>query len=265
VFWNLLSNAVKFTPKGGHVQVVLQRVDSHVQVSVTDTGQGIAPEFLPHVFDRFRQADASTTRQHGGLGLGLSIVKQLVELHGGRVHVTSAGVGQGSTFVVRVPLVIARPESSAEREHQHERQAASVPADLHRESCVQLRGVRVLVVDDEADARAVVQRVLEDCGAVVKTASSAAEAWDVFQSERPDVLVSDIGMPMEDGYTLMKRVRRLGRDKGGNTPSVALTAYARPEDRMKAVRAGFHMHIVKPVEPVELVTMVASLAGRGLE
>jgi PAS domain S-box-containing protein len=260
VFWNLLSNAVKFTPKGGRVQVRLERVDSHVEISVIDTGEGIGPEFLPYVFDRFRQADATTTRRHGGLGLGLSIVKQLVELHGGSVRVKSMGVGQGTTFTVSLPLVVVHPEPQPEVKREHP--AASVPADLYREACLQLKGVRVLVVDDEPDARSVVRRVLEDCGAAVQTASSSAEALDMFQSEPPDVLVSDIGMPVEDGYTLVRRVRALGKDKGGNTPALALTAYARPEDRMRAVRAGFEMHVVKPVEPVELITMVATLAER---
>ena len=263
VFWNLLSNAVKFTPKGGRVQVLLERVNSHVEVSVIDTGQGIKAEFLPHVFDRFRQADASTTRQHGGLGLGLSIVKQLVELHGGGVRAKSAGVGHGTTFTVTLPLVVVHPEPEPEVRREHP--AASIPADLHAEACVQLRGVRVLVVDDEADACAVVRRLLEDCGAVVRTASSAAEGLALFQSEPPDLLVSDIGMPGEDGYSLIKRVRALGKARGGGTPSLALTAYARPEDRMRAMRAGFSLHVVKPVEPVELITMVATLAQRNGE
>jgi PAS domain S-box-containing protein len=263
VFWNLLTNAVKFTPRGGRVQVLLERVNSHVEVSVIDTGEGIAAEFLPHVFDRFRQADASTTRRHGGLGLGLSIVKQLVELHGGRARVKSAGVGLGTTFVVDLPLVVVHPEPEpAADEAKREHPAAGVPADLHGAACLRLPGVRVLVVDDEPDARAVVRRLLEDCGAVVRTAASAAEAFELFQSDPPDVLVSDIGMPGEDGYSLVRRVRAMGKDRGGGTPSLALTAYARPEDRMRAVRAGFHMHVAKPVEPAELITMVASLAGR---
>lgn len=260
VVWNLLTNAVKFTPKGGRVQVLLEQVESHVQVSVIDTGEGISPEFLPHVFDRFRQADASTTRRHGGLGLGLSIVKQLVELHGGSVRVTSAGVGRGTTFTVSLPLVAV--DLDPQPEHRREHPEVSVPSDLTVDARPQLPGVRVLVVDDEADARALVRRLLEDCGAVVRTAASAQEAMTLFEADPPDVLISDIGIPGEDGYSLMQRVRALGKERGGGTPSLALTAYARPEDRVRAVRAGFDMHVAKPVEPVELVTMVASLAGR---
>jgi CheY-like chemotaxis protein len=258
VFWNLLSNAIKFTPVGGHVQVALRREGGHAEASVTDTGQGIAPEFLPYVFDRFRQADASTTRQHGGLGLGLSIVKHLVELHGGSVRASSAGAGHGATFVVSLPSSAARsePELPAARRAP----AAEAPAELYRDASRHLRNVDVLVVDDEADARSVVRRLLEDCGATVRTAASAREAMEQFTRQRPDVLVCDIGMPGEDGYSLIRRIRALGKDAGGAVPALALTAYARAEDRMRAVRAGFQMHVVKPVEPVELVTMVASLA-----
>jgi PAS domain S-box-containing protein len=263
VFWNLLSNAVKFTPKGGRVQVRLERVDSHVEVSVTDTGEGIGPEFLPHVFDRFRQADASTTRRHGGLGLGLAIVKQLAELHGGSVRATSAGPGFGTSFTVTLPPTVVDPEPAGDPDgggRRHPRAGGSPPGlgDL----CASIAGVRVLVVDDEPDARALVRRVLEDCGAVVATAGSVAEALDRLRADRPDVLVSDIGMPGADGYTLIRQVRALGPAAGGDVPALALTAYARAEDRMKAVLAGFQMHVPKPVEPAELVTMIASLAGR---
>jgi PAS domain S-box-containing protein len=264
VFWNLISNAIKFTPRGGRVQVLLERVNSHVEVSVIDTGEGIRPEFLPSVFDRFRQADASTTRRHGGLGLGLSIVKQLVELHGGTVRASSAGPGHGSTFVVALPLTAvhrdadARPDDDAERRHP----GAGLPTDLYHDACAQLGGVKVLVVDDEADARAVVKRLLEDCAATVTAVATADEAVRAVEAERPDVLVSDIGMPGEDGYSLIRRVRALGPERGGGVPAVALTAYARAEDRVRAVRAGFQTHVVKPVEPAELITMVASLAGR---
>ena len=265
VFWNLLSNAVKFTPQGGHVDVRLERVDGHVEFSVADTGEGIRPEFLPHVFDRFRQADASTTRQHGGLGLGLSIAKQLVELHGGTVRATSAGPGRGSTFVVALPLTVIHPDSRPRTDRDAGRLhpgAAALPSDLSQGACPQLDGVRVVVVDDEADARVVVRRLLEDRAASVRTAATADEAVRLVESERPDVLVSDIGMPGEDGYSLIRRVRALGPERGGNVPAVALTAYARAEDRVRAVRAGFQTHVAKPVEPAELVTMVASLAGR---
>jgi len=260
VFWNLLTNAIKFTPKGGRVQVLLERVNSHLEVSVIDTGEGIKPEFLPHVFDRFKQADASTTRRHGGLGLGLSIVKQLVELHGGDIRAKSPGVGHGATFTVSLPLTVVHPELAAEPERRHPvaRSENGVPVD----ACLSLKGLKVLVVDDEPDARELIKRLLERCDAVVTTAASAAEAFGRLQAERPDVLVSDIGMPVEDGYALIRRVRALGAELGGNVPAVALTAYARSEDRMRAVLAGYQMHVAKPVEPAELITMVASLAGR---
>jgi CheY-like chemotaxis protein len=262
VFWNLLSNAVKFTPKGGRVQVLLERVNSHLEVSISDTGEGIAPEFLPYVFDRFRQADAGTARRHGGLGLGLSIVKQLVELHGGTVRVKSGGVGAGSTFTVMLPLTVVQPaaESDAPRRHPS---AGSFP--MLDETCLQIHGVRVLVVDDEPDARSLIKRLLEDCDAVVMTAASAQEAIDMLASPSsplPDLLISDIGMPGEDGYGFIKRARALLREKGLQVPAIALTAYARPEDRMKAMLAGFEQYLVKPVEPAELITLVAILSRR---
>jgi PAS domain S-box-containing protein len=260
VMWNLLTNAVKFTPKGGRVQVLLERVNSHFEVSVSDTGEGIKPEFLPHVFDRFRQADATTTRRHGGLGLGLSIVKQLVELHGGSVRVVSAGLGHGTTFTLSLPLPLIQPEPDPDVERHPPRAASS--ATVPQDACVQIAGVKVLVVDDEADARALMRRLLEDCQARVITAGSAAEALELVRAAKPDVLVSDIGMPGEDGYSLIERVRALGPEHGGQVPSVALTAYARVEDRVTAILAGFQMHLAKPVEPAELIAMVASLAGR---
>nr|MDQ3349971.1 PAS domain S-box protein [Acidobacteriota bacterium] len=255
-FWNLLSNAIKFTPKGGKVQVALERVNSHLEACVTDTGEGIAPDFLPHLFERFRQADASTTRRHGGLGLGLSIVKQLVELHGGTVRGKSGGAGQGATFCVELPLVILHaPDESAHRAHPASRGHAP-PAIDHPS----LDGIKVLAVDDEPDARGLVRRVLEGCGASVLLASSAAEALDLIRRERPDVILSDIGMPVEDGYDLIRKVRALPPEEGGRTPAAALTAFARAEDRMRALRAGFQTHVAKPVEPAELTAVVASLA-----
>ena len=262
VFWNLLSNAIKFTPKQGQVQVVLQRVHSHLEVNVADTGEGIAPEFLPHVFDRFRQQDASTTRRHGGLGLGLAIVKQLVELHGGSIHVDSPGREQGTTFRVMLPLSVVLPvfapdDSEQQRHPQSDGLALPIPADR-----LNLAGVKVLVVDDEADARELVRRLLEDRGATVQLAGSVAEAVETLSSQRPDVLVSDIGMPGEDGYALIRQVRALPTAEGGQTPAVALTAYARSEDRLKVILAGFQMHMAKPVEAAELLALVASLAGR---
>lgn len=259
VLWNLLANAVKFTPRGGRVQVLLERVNSHVEVSVIDTGEGIKPEFLPHVFERFRQADATTTRRHGGLGLGLAIVKQLVELHGGSVRAKSPGQGQGATFTVSLPMMVvhAEPEASPERRHPS---AANTP--VAAEPCADIAGIKVLVVDDEPDARALLKRVLEACDARVIVAGSASEAVALVQSERPDVIASDIGMPGEDGYSLIRRVRALGSSHGGDTPAVALTAYARAEDRVKVVMAGFQHHIAKPVEPAELIAMIASLMRR---
>lgn len=256
-FWNLLTNAMKFTPKGGNVQVVLERVNSHLEVSVIDTGEGIDPAFLPFVFDRFRQADATTTRRHGGLGLGLAIVKQLIELHGGSVRVKSGGLGTGSTFTVSVPLTVLHPESEAAVAERRHPQAGAAP--VFGDACLQIEGVKVLVVDDEADARKLVKRLLEDCKAIVTTAASANEALEQLTIERPDVLVSDIGMPGTDGYALIRRVRELSAEQGGDIPAIALTAYARPEDRMKAVVAGFQHHVVKPVEPVELITLIATL------
>ena len=261
VFWNLLSNAIKFTPKGGKVQVVLERVNSHLEVSVADTGEGIATEFLPYVFDRFRQQDASTTRRHGGLGLGLAIVKQLVELHGGSIQVESAGAGHGTTFKVLLPLSVVQPAPDpADTERRHpEGVSTSVPIPVDR---LHLTGVKVLVVDDEADARTLVQRLLEDRGATVQTAGNVGEAMERLQTQRPDVLVSDIGMPGADGFELMRQVRALPTAQGGSTPAVALTAYARSEDRLKVILAGFQMHMAKPVEVAELLALVASLSGR---
>jgi hypothetical protein len=209
VFWNLLTNAVKFTPRGGRVQVLLERVNSHLEASVVDTGEGIAPEFLPYVFDRFRQADASTTRPHGGLGLGLAIVKQLVELHGGSVTAKSAGVGRGATFTVALPLSVLHRSPEADSERRHPGSADASPPDVV--ASFDLTGVNILVVDDEADARALIARLLQSRNAIVRTAGSASEAFRLLQSEKPDVLISDIGMPGEDGYTLIGRVRASAR------------------------------------------------------
>ena len=261
VFWNLLSNSVKHTGRGGRVQVLLERVNSHLEVSVIDDGEGVSPEFLPHVFDRFRQADSSAARRHGGLGLGLSIVKQLVELHGGTVRAKSPGVGKGATFTVTLPLtpVHADPEPDVERRHP---QAASGEHHSDEDACVTLGGVRVLVVDDEPDARALVKRLLENCEAVVTTAASASEALEALRREKPDVVISDIGMPGEDGYALIRMIRALPPDEGGDVPAVALTAYARSDDRTRALLSGFQSHVAKPVEPTELVATVASLARR---
>jgi PAS domain S-box-containing protein len=261
VFWNLLTNAMKFTHKDGRVTVTLARVNSHLEVEVSDNGEGIDPAFLPHVFDRFRQSDASSARRHGGLGLGLSIVKQLVELHGGAISAKSAGRDLGSTFRVSLPLM-ATIEDALETDvsRQHPKRSARLPA-IEEIATSDLTGLKVLVVDDEPDARTLIQRLLQDTHASVVTAGSAEEAVQMLLRDTPDVLVSDIGMPGEDGYTLIRRVRSM---TGANAlvPAIALTAYARIEDRVKAIQAGFQLHLSKPVEPIELVAMVQSLARR---
>jgi CheY-like chemotaxis protein len=257
VVWNLLNNAIKFTPKDGKVQLVLQRVNSHVEIVVTDTGIGIKPEFLGHVFERFRQADASTTRSYGGLGLGLSIVKQLVELHGGTVRAQSKGDGLGSTFTVDLPLTAVHRPSREARTHPAAPSAS--PADY---KVADLSGLRVLVVDDEPDARNLVQQLLGECGAEVVTAASMDQALALVQSARPDLLVSDIGMPGADGYELLERVRALGDPGLASLPAIALSAFARSEDRTRALRSGFLLHLSKPVEPAELVATVASAVRR---
>jgi signal transduction histidine kinase/AmiR/NasT family two-component response regulator len=250
VFWNLLSNAIKFTPDGGSVVVRLERIDPHVQVTVTDTGVGITDVFLPYVFDRFRQNGDSSTRQHNGLGLGLAIVKHLVELHGGTVQASSDGENRGATFTVKLP-VAAIKLTSGDIEEGLLRGEHKVLADL-----------RVLVVDDEMDARELLGAVLTNFGATVSGAASVKEAMEMFQRSRPDVLVCDIGMPGEDGYSLIRKVRALSVEDGGRTPAVALTAFARPEDRAKSLLAGFQLHVPKPVKPSELAVVVATLAGR---
>ncbi|QDV38960.1 PAS domain S-box protein [Tautonia plasticadhaerens] len=254
IIWNLLTNAVKFTPKGGRVQVLLERVNSHVEFSVIDSGIGIRPEFLPHIFERFSQADSSTTRRHGGLGLGLAIVKQLAELHGGTVRAKSPGEGQGSTFIISLPITVvheARPEKARPKEEQ--------PGEY---DCSErpLAGIRVLVVDDDPDARQLVRRVLTECGAEVAVAETAAEAVGLVKALRPDILVSDVGMPDQDGYDLIRQVR--SRVAAKTLPAVALTAFARSEDRRRALLAGFQTHVAKPVDPAELVAVVASLVER---
>jgi PAS domain S-box-containing protein len=255
VVWNLLSNAVKFTPKGGKVDVILQRVNSHIEIGVSDSGIGIEAEFLPHLFERFRQADSSTTRAHSGLGLGLSIVKQLVELHGGTVSAQSRGENLGATFIVSLPLITVR--SDASREHPTTPSAVALPAEH-----IDISGVHVLVVDDEADARELVKRVLAHYGADVRVAGSAQQALELLKSYRPDVIISDIGMPYMDGYDFIRRVREMAPFAGTRLPAIALTAFARSIDRTKAIMAGYQMHMAKPIEPQELVATVASFAGR---
>jgi CheY-like chemotaxis protein/anti-sigma regulatory factor (Ser/Thr protein kinase) len=256
VVWNLLSNAIKFTPQRGRVRVMMEHVNSHVEISVADTGCGITPEFLPHLFERFRQADPTTTRQHGGLGLGLSIVKTLVELHHGTVSARSGGLGQGTTVIVRLPSAIPQREGGERRHTAATRAVQTAP------TATELAGLTVLIVDDQADARELIRRVLEDSAATVLAASTALEALALVEHQQPHVLVSDIGMPEVDGYELLRRVRALGAEKGGRVPAIALTAFARSEDRTRALRAGFLVHVAKPVDPTELVATVASVAGR---
>ena len=259
IVWNLLTNAVKFTPRGGRVRVILRREESHIEISVADTGSGIAAEFLPYVFHRFRQQDGAITRRAGGLGLGLAIVKNLVELHGGTVEARSDGEGKGSMFVVRIPVapVSSRPIVQRERSPSS---AGAAPSEV---SCPdELAGLKVLVIDDEADARALIRTVLEHCKASVTTAGSADEALERIRAEVPDVIVSDIGMPDQGGYTFIRRLRALPLEAGGRVPAVALTAYARPEDRTRALLEGFQSHASKPTDPQELVIVIANLAGR---
>lgn len=268
VLWNLLTNAVKFTSRGGSVQVRLKRVESHVELCVIDTGQGMRPEFIPHVFDRFSQADGSNTRQHAGLGLGLAIVKQLVELHGGRVHAESAGLGKGSTFRIELPLPsmgrVTTAADTGDSRHWSLIEGAERNSSSPVSGFADFLGLRILIVDDEADALALLRRLFEDSGATVFEASCAAEAIAILRSARPHVLVSDIGMPGESGYGLIRRIRALPAADGGATPAVALTAYARTEDRTQTALAGFQRHVAKPVEPAELIAMVAALTQRSV-
>lgn len=257
VVWNLLSNAIKFTSRDGRVQVRLERVNSHVEIIVSDTGQGISPEFLPHVFDRFRQADQRSAREHGGMGLGLAIVKHLIELHGGSVAATSPGAGQGATFTVRLPIApIYQIDQDGGRIHPAARDL------LPEAECPErLDGLSILVVDDEPDTRELLRTGLENCGAKVSLAASVSEALKAIKDAEPDLVISDIGMPGEDGYDLIRKLRS-SPGKGGRVPAIALTAYARVEDRLKALRSGYQMHVPKPVELTELVAVADSLVKR---
>jgi PAS domain S-box-containing protein len=258
VFWNLLTNAVKFTPSGGRIDVVMERVNSHVEVSIEDSGIGIKPEFLAFVFDRFRQADASTTRRHGGLGLGLSIVKHLIELHGGSVRVKSGGDGLGATFVIALPISVIRTEEASPVER-----TAFSDVDVSTIELPSLRGVRALVVDDQEDARILICRLIEEHGGRCALAASAADALRMVAVEDVNILISDIGMPDVDGYELIRKVRALQPPAVRNIPAIALTAYARADDRQRALLAGFQMHVSKPVEPRELIAGIASLLNLG--
>jgi PAS domain S-box-containing protein len=281
IVWNLLSNAIKFTPDQGQVQVKLERAGEYVEITVSDTGVGIAPDFLPFVFDRFRQGDSSSTRRQGGLGLGLAIVRHLTEMHGGSVRAQSPGSDQGATFVVKLPLVMPLTNEVNEEEATDEADAPDMPhisntpytsqAGFDLESpdvidqALELGGLRVLAVDNDSDARDLIKTILTQYGAVVETASSTCQALALFERPedwQPELLISDIEMPEADGYQLIRKLREMESSSGKRVPAIALTAYARTEDRLRSLSAGFHMHVTKPVEPVELLTIVASLTGR---
>ncbi|HWN42666.1 MAG TPA: ATP-binding protein, partial [Thermoanaerobaculia bacterium] len=264
VIWNLLSNAIKFTPQGGSVEVRLGQREGQAEIAVQDTGAGVRPDFVPYVFDRFRQAESSTTRQYGGLGLGLSIVRNMVELHGGTVIVESPGEGQGSTFTVRLPIRLGveggmmegMPGTMTER---RQRPGEDVPDMVGSKI---LTGLHVLVMDDEADTRDLLVTALEQCGAQVTAVPNVPDALASLDRVLPDVLLSDIGVPGEDGYSLIRKLRARSAELGGNLPAAALTAYARSEDRIRALSAGFQAHLAKPIDPAEVVATIAALAGR---
>jgi CheY-like chemotaxis protein len=257
VIWNLVSNAVKFTPRGGRTQVRLERVNSHMEVIVSDTGIGISHDFLPHIFEPFRQADSGTTRERGGLGLGLAIARQLVEMHGGTIYAASGGVGAGTTFRVKLPLMIVHPEAYQEQRLHPRSERGGEPI-----SVPDLSGIRVIAVDDDRDALRLVREILEVTQADVLTADSAEQALALLERQAADVLVADLGMPKIDGFELIARVRRAIDPRVRAIPAAALTAYARSEDRTKALRAGFQLHLAKPIDPGELMAAVASLAKR---
>jgi signal transduction histidine kinase/CheY-like chemotaxis protein len=255
VFWNLLSNAIKFTPKDGFVRVVMQRVNSHIEVRVIDSGQGMSPDFLAYAFERFRQSSAAEARKTGGLGLGLSIVKYLVEMHGGSVEAHSEGEGRGATFVIKLPLAVAETSDEARR---HPQAAIGDPTSNFE---ISLAGLTIVVVDDERDAREVLWHILAERGAEVIGCESASDALEAIQRVSPDVLLSDVGMPGEDGYELIRKVRMLG-EPHGRVPAIALTAFSRLDDRTQALLAGFQAHLAKPVDANELILNVAAIAGR---
>jgi CheY-like chemotaxis protein/anti-sigma regulatory factor (Ser/Thr protein kinase) len=257
IVWNLLTNAIKFTPKEGDVQVRLERNDSHALITVSDSGQGIATELLPHIFERFRQADSSNTRSNGGLGLGLSIVRQLVELHRGTVTAESPGQNAGTTFTIMLPLPSLHEVPNATEKTDPKNERNSPTTEPHS-----LSGLCVLVVDDETDTRELVAAVLTTCGAEVVSVGSATEALDQIERQRFDLMISDIGMPNMDGYDLIKSIRQLGEDHGGRTPAMALTAYAGIDDRKRAMAAGYEMYISKPFVAAELIGAAIFLAER---
>jgi len=257
IVWNLLSNAVKFTPKGGQVTVRLKREYSSVVIVVSDTGEGISIEFLPYIFDPFRQAESTSKRQHNGLGLGLAIVRHLVEAHGGTISASSKGRGKGAIFTVTFPL-LAVHRNGIDGEHAFYPAGSAIPVPA-----LILKGLRVLVVDDEEDARELLTTALTQSGAEVRTAATVRAALDILDQWKPNVLVSDIGMPGQDGYDLIKTVRALEPEKGGTIPAVALTGYASAEDAARTRLAGYETHMAKPVAPSDLVVAVASLVAKG--
>jgi CheY-like chemotaxis protein len=258
IVWNLVANAVKFTPKEGRVQVRLERINSHVEITVSDTGIGIRPDFLPHIFERFRQAESGAAREHSGLGLGLAIARHLVESHGGTIHAISDGDDRGATFQVRLPIMIVR-EASAVGEHRTHPHGQAQPITGPIPS---LDGVHVLAVDDDSDALTLGRDILESAGARVTTFDSSELALEEIASVRPDVLIADVGLPRLDGFELIKRIRQLPETRLRDVPAAALTAYARAEDRVKALQSGFQMHLAKPIDPAELIVAVAALAKR---
>jgi signal transduction histidine kinase/ActR/RegA family two-component response regulator len=261
VLWNLLSNAIKFTPKGGSVKLRLARVNSSAEITVSDTGQGINPEFLPYVFERFQQADPSTTRRHGGLGLGMAITRHLVELHGGTISAHSPGENMGATFTLRLPLMsVYKAEQPPHAIAAHDTPADEF--DMQFAALPRLEGLRVLVVDDERDARDLLNAVLTQSGAQVTAVSNVADAVETLGQVKYDLLVSDIEMPDEDGYSLIRKVRAFEEGRGRRTPAIALTAHARFADRMRALSAGYQMHVPKPVQPAELIVVIANLTSR---
>jgi signal transduction histidine kinase/ActR/RegA family two-component response regulator len=257
VIWNLLANAIKFTSDGGRIDVSIERVGSHLDVNVADTGQGISAEFLPHVFERFRQADGAPSRRHGGLGLGLAIVRQLAELHGGTVHAASQGVGRGATFTVRLPTLAADAQVERGSGLVEQWSARSLESPTPRPQ--RLDDLRILVVDDDADGRTLTTLVLTEAGAHVKAAASTREAFELIEVQRPDVLISDLGLPDEDGYALIKRIRHHEAQHGGFLPAITLTGFARADDRTRALAAGFQRHVTKPLEPAELIAAIADV------
>jgi PAS domain S-box-containing protein len=259
VLWNLMSNAIKFTPKGGRVQIRLERVNSSVEITVSDTGQGISAEFLPYVFERFRQADNTTTRQHSGLGLGLAITRHIVELHGGTIRAVSPGEGEGSSFIVRLPVMIVHDAEQASNLTLAQQPAAGEAPPIEP---VRLDGVRVLVVDDEKDTRELLVMILTQSGAQTTAVGNVPDALEALKREKHEVVLSDIEMPREDGYTLIRTIRALEEEPARCIPAIALTAHARASDRRQALSAGYQLHMTKPVEPAELVVAIANLTGR---